>query len=138
MPITREQLLIPGARFRVVERSYFAEPGDIVTLAEDDGTILPFFHAERAAKAGYRMMPIPLSRLDLIDPAPAQPAVAATGDGVKTLRDEFAMAALNGMLAHGTRYKPRQLHYETWHAAIAEEAYELADAMLAARAEAKP
>ena len=50
-----------------------------------------------------------------------------------TLRDYFAGQALAGMLAHGTRYKPREGADRNWHVAIADEAYELADAMLAAR-----
>lgn len=49
-------------------------------------------------------------------------------------RDKLARAALNGMLAHPTRYKPRPsdagMH---WHDAISKEAYEIADAMLKAR-----
>lgn len=50
-------------------------------------------------------------------------------------RDEFAAAALNGMLAHTTRYKPRHTDCELhWHQAIAKEAYEIADAMVAERA----
>ena len=52
------------------------------------------------------------------------------------LRDRIAIAALNGMLAHSTRYRPRQGANSDWHFAIAEEAYELADAMLIARQEA--
>lgn len=54
----------------------------------------------------------------------------------KALRDEIAIFALNGMLAHSTRYRPRQGANSDWHLAIAEEAYELADAMLIARQEA--
>lgn len=49
------------------------------------------------------------------------------------LRDIFAIAALNGMLAHSTRYKPREGASPDWHLAIAEEAYEIADAMLKVR-----
>ena len=48
----------------------------------------------------------------------------------KTLRDEFAMAALTGMLAHG------QGPNTAWHdhlPSAAEWAYEFADAMLVAR-----
>jgi hypothetical protein len=61
-------------------------------------------------------------------------AVSETSD---TLRDEFAKAALVGMLAHsrgnpphGYKPVPNELY---WHNAIAIEAYELADAMLKAR-----
>lgn len=47
------------------------------------------------------------------------------------LIDGFARAALYGMLAHPTRYKPRhsECHLH-WHAAIASEAYDIADAMM--------
>jgi hypothetical protein len=51
-------------------------------------------------------------------------------------RDEFARAALYGMLAHPVRYKPR--HSESalhWHDAIASEAYDIADAMVSASQE---
>ena len=48
------------------------------------------------------------------------------------LRDQFAMAALEGMLAHSTRYKPRE-EGANWHWSIAKEAYELADAMMERR-----
>lgn len=47
-------------------------------------------------------------------------------------RDEIALAALNGMLSHATRYRPRDPK-RNWHEAIAEEAYQIADAMLRAR-----
>ena len=49
-----------------------------------------------------------------------------------SLRDRIAIEALGGMLAHPTRYKPRDA-FQHWHAAISEEAYELADAMLKQR-----
>lgn len=49
-------------------------------------------------------------------------------------RDIFAIAAMQGMLAHATRYKPRPGAPANWHDAISEEAYEIADAMLRARA----
>lgn len=49
-----------------------------------------------------------------------------------SVRDRFAMAALSGMLAHSTRYKPREEGAD-WHWSIAKEAYELADAMMEAR-----
>lgn len=48
------------------------------------------------------------------------------------LRDKFAGQALEGMLAHSTRYKPREDGVD-WHWAIAKEAYELADCMLMVR-----
>jgi len=49
-----------------------------------------------------------------------------------SVRDRFAAAALSGMLAHSTRYKPREEGAD-WHWSIAKEAYELADAMMEAR-----
>jgi len=52
---------------------------------------------------------------------------------MRTERDEIAKAALNGMLAHPKRYKPRPGDPANWHAAIAKEAYEIADAMLVER-----
>lgn len=48
-------------------------------------------------------------------------------------RDYIAIEALGGMLAHAKRYKPRQGASKNWHEAISEEAYQLADAMLAER-----
>lgn len=41
----------------------------------------------------------------------------------------FAAAALQGMLAHPTRYKPREDASDNWHEAIAQEAFEIAEAM---------
>lgn len=49
------------------------------------------------------------------------------------LRDKIAIAALTGMLAHSTRYRPRPGAPTDWHQAIAEEAYEIADAMIEVR-----
>lgn len=50
------------------------------------------------------------------------------------LRDYFAAKAMQGMLAHSTRYKQRpedkDLH---WHKALVKEAFEVADAMLKER-----
>ena len=54
-----------------------------------------------------------------------------------TKREYIATAALQGMLAHSTRYRPRPGAPENWHDAIAQEAVQLADAMLKAL-EAKP
>lgn len=48
-----------------------------------------------------------------------------------SLRDWFAGMAMQGMLAHSTRYKPRPGTSANWHEAISEEAYQLADAMIA-------
>lgn len=51
-----------------------------------------------------------------------------------TLRDYFAAKAMQGMLSHATRYKPREVDNDIyWHAALVKEAYEIADAMIAAR-----
>ena|SRR5690554_5571030 len=51
--------------------------------------------------------------------------------GGLTKRELFAMAAMQGMLAHATRYKPREGASENWHEAISEEVVQLADALLA-------
>jgi len=58
-----------------------------------------------------------------------------------TLRDVFAGQAIQGMLAHSRGnpphgYKPIDSSRD-WHEAIAEEAYMLADAMMAAREKGK-
>lgn len=50
-----------------------------------------------------------------------------------SLRDHLAGLAMQGMLAHSTRYKPRAGAPAHWHHAISQEAYEIADAMLKAR-----
>ena len=49
--------------------------------------------------------------------------------GGLTRREYFAAHALQGMLAHSTRYRPREGAPENWHDAIAKEAFEIADAM---------
>lgn len=49
-----------------------------------------------------------------------------------TARDCIALGALSGMLAHATRYRPRK-EGQDWHEAIAEEAYEIAEAMVTHR-----
>lgn len=54
------------------------------------------------------------------------------GEGISVL-DHFAGQAMTGMLAHSTRYKPRAGAPENWHDAIAEEAYEVAEAMMRVR-----
>ena len=51
-------------------------------------------------------------------------------------RDWLAGQALNGMLAHARPYRPRNWTSTNWHEAIAQEAYQIADAMLAARSAA--
>lgn len=48
-------------------------------------------------------------------------------------RDYLAAIALNGMLSHCTRYRPLPDAPPNWHDAIAQESYEIADAMLKAR-----
>ena len=51
-----------------------------------------------------------------------------------SLRDYFAAKAMQGLLAHDTRYRPRARDsHMHWHGAMAKEAYELADAMLEQR-----
>lgn len=69
---------------------------------------------------------------------PAFPTEPNTQAGFYThhgmsLRDFIATHALMGMLAHSKRYKPRPSASGNWHEAISEEAYQLADAMLAER-----
>lgn len=46
--------------------------------------------------------------------------------------DIMAAEALNGMLSHSLRYQPRDPN-QHWHKAIAEEAYEIAEAMVEVR-----
>lgn len=48
----------------------------------------------------------------------------------KSLLNEFAGKALNGMLAHSTRYKPAYGYPHNWHAAISQEAFEIAEQMI--------
>jgi hypothetical protein len=48
-------------------------------------------------------------------------------------RDTVAMSALQGMLAHSTRYRPRLNAPANWHVAIVQEAFEIANAFLAVR-----
>lgn len=48
----------------------------------------------------------------------------------KSLLNEFAEKALNGMLAHSTRYKPAYGYPHNWHAAISQEAFEIAEQMI--------
>lgn len=52
-----------------------------------------------------------------------------------SLRDRIAIEALGGMLAHATRYRPRdnEDRGKHWHDAIVSEALDIADAFLAAR-----
>lgn len=50
-----------------------------------------------------------------------------------TTRDQIATAAMNGMLSHSTRYRALVRPPRTWHDALADEAYAIADAMLKAR-----
>lgn len=48
-----------------------------------------------------------------------------------TIRLQIAAMALQGMLAHSTRYKPRKGASNNWHEAISEEAIQLADSLIA-------
>ena len=52
--------------------------------------------------------------------------IAACNPGMRTLRDEFAMAALTGVIGDTNRFGFS-------HRSIAEEAYGIADAMMEAR-----
>ncbi len=54
------------------------------------------------------------------------------------LRPFVATYALQGMLAHPTRYKPRPGASANWHEAIAEEAVQITDALLAALKKTAP
>lgn len=71
------------------------------------------------------------------DPSDDEPTYADVPHPGMTLRDWFAGQALSGMLAHSTRYRPRDGAPANWHEAIAQEAYEIADAMIASREVAK-
>ena len=44
--------------------------------------------------------------------------------------NSFAAFALQGMLAHQKRYKPRPNDPQDWHKAIAKEAFEIGEAMI--------
>ena len=46
------------------------------------------------------------------------------------IRTYLAGKALNGMLAHATRYKPLPNYPQDWHDAIGQEAVELADSLI--------
>ena len=62
---------------------------------------------------------------------PAFPIVAYSNvfSSGMTLRQYTARKMAEGMLAHGTRYRPRaQDSHLHWHAALVKEAYEIADA----------
>lgn len=47
-------------------------------------------------------------------------------------RTYAAIHIASGMLAHSTRYRPRENAPANWHEALAEEAVEIADAIMAA------
>lgn len=53
-------------------------------------------------------------------------------------REGWAAFAMQGMLAHPQRYQPRPGDPENWHEAIAKEAFEIADAMMAERNRTTP
>jgi hypothetical protein len=63
------------------------------------------------------------------------PAFACANDhgyqGGMSLRFCIAISAMQGMLAHATRYRPRPDASANWHEAISEEAFQIADAMIA-------
>ncbi|MDI6026763.1 hypothetical protein QBK99_11230 [Corticibacterium sp. UT-5YL-CI-8] len=67
---------------------------------------------------------------------PTHPILYSSADAYQaqgmSLRDRIAIEALGGMLAHSTRYRPRN-PLDNWHKAISDEAYEIADHMLRAR-----
>jgi hypothetical protein len=72
------------------------------------------------------------------DGGPVYPVLGSWGIAYESngmsLRDAAALAALQGMLAHSTRYRqrPEDSHLH-WHAAILREAFQIADAFIAAR-----
>lgn len=83
------------------------------------------------------------------DGGPAFPRSASSDEGAElhniafaqagmSLRDWFAGQALQGMLARLTSFNPAPGYPEHWHAAISQEAYEIADAMIAKRNKEKP
>lgn len=50
-----------------------------------------------------------------------------------TIRDEFAKAAMQGLLAAGWCADARELHPTSGEASVADDAYRMADAMMKAR-----
>jgi hypothetical protein len=68
------------------------------------------------------------------EPMPETNSPSAICQAVEYLRQREALA---GMLAHATRYRPRDGRKD-WYSAISKEAYQLADAMIAARDEVEP
>jgi hypothetical protein len=76
-----------------------------------------------AKNDGGPAFPIPPMRYDQIE-------THFHGAGM-SLRQWYRGMALLGMLAHSTRYRPRPGAPENWHDAIAQEADQIADAMLA-------
>lgn len=59
-------------------------------------------------------------------------AIMRTPTHPATLRDDLAIAAIQGMLAHSTRYRPLNAN-TPWHEAMTNEAYQIADAALKER-----
>ena len=55
------------------------------------------------------------------------------GDEQPTLRDQFAMAALQGLIASPRETPPPTVSTQTWVTAAAEVSYQYADAMMKAR-----
>lgn len=114
--ITREQLLIPGARFRVVgTSSHYFDLDDVLLSDGVDRDGDAWFR-----RADGKIQVVELKELVMID----QPAATEA----KTLRDEFAMAALPVMAARA----------DTTYRMDAEDSYAYADAMLSARAKVQP
>jgi hypothetical protein len=50
-----------------------------------------------------------------------------------TMRDEFAKAAMQGLLAYGWSADSRELYPATGESIVADDAYRMADAMMKAR-----
>ena len=85
------------------------------------------YHAKRIVRGWRRIL------LGTLDGDPHRGDERDAPRAREPSRRDVAAAAMNGMLAHSTRYRPRDedahLH---WHDALAREAYDLADAMLRA------
>lgn len=91
--------------------------GDGIVI--DDGEALRYLHTHTDEFGKYDLW----SR----NPAPIDEAKQAAKDRL----ERIATAAMQGMLAHPKRYKPRPNDPSNWHEAIAKEAAELARALIA-------
>jgi hypothetical protein len=100
----------------------------------ENNMIDPFLRAQRESQGGgYQTgeMQIPPDSAWQLEPdVPAIPIYIEDSKAPRYERMELAICALNGMLAHPRRYKPRPGANPDWHIAIAEEAFEIADAMI--------